>query len=68
MVRLNIFANAQVNFRVMGKEGETLSRMYDDQRECLISALPTRCYKVRNMGGRGIQYDVRLLCIYTTWH
>ena len=54
MVRLNIFANAQVNFRVMGKEGETLSRMYDDQRECLISALPTRCYKVRNMGGRGI--------------
>ena len=40
----------------MGKEGETLSRMYDDQRECLISALPTRCYKVRNMGesGRGI--------------
>ena len=37
----------------MGKEGETLSRMYDDQRECLISALPTRCYKVRNMGERG---------------
>ena len=50
LVRLNIFANIQVNFRVMGKEGETLSRMYDDQRECLISALPTRCYKVRNMG------------------
>lgn len=36
----------KVNLRVMGKEGETLSRMYDDQRECLISALPTRCYKV----------------------
>jgi len=36
----------KVNFRVMGKEGETLSRMYDDQRESLISALPTRCYKV----------------------
>ena len=44
----------------MGKEGETLSRMYDDQRECLISALPTRCYKVRNMGGRDNQFDVRL--------
>ena len=65
MVRLNIFANTQVNFRVMGKEGETLSRMYDDQRECLISALPTRCYKV---GERGIQFDVRLLSFYTTWH
>ena len=26
--------------------GETLSRMYDDQRDSLISALPTRCYKV----------------------
>merc|ERR1719483_1647350 len=36
----------KVNLRVMGKEGETLSRMYDEQRECLISALPTRCYKV----------------------
>ena len=36
----------KVNFRVMGKEGETLSRMYDEQRECLISPLPTRCYKV----------------------
>ena len=36
----------KVNFRVMGKEGETLSRMYDDQRESLITALPTRCYKV----------------------
>ena len=45
----------------MGKEGETLSRMYDDQRECLISALPTRCYKVRNMGKRDNQFDVRLL-------
>ena len=37
---------SKVNFRVMGKEGETLSRMYDDQRDSLISALPTRCYKV----------------------
>jgi len=36
----------KVNLRVMGKEGETLSRMYDEQRECLISALPTRCFKV----------------------
>jgi hypothetical protein len=36
----------KVNFRVMGREGETLSRMYDEQRESLISALPTRCYKV----------------------
>ena len=51
----------------MGKEGETLSRMYDDQRECLISALPTRCYKVRNMGERGIQFDVRLLT-FMFWH
>ena len=67
LYRLNIFANTQVNFRVMGKEGETLSRMYDDQRECLISALPTRCYKVRNMGERGIQFDVRLLT-FMFWH
>ena len=36
----------KVNLRVMGKEGETLSRMYDEQRESLISPLPTRCYKV----------------------
>merc|ERR1719158_550943 len=36
----------KVNFRVMGKEGETLSRMYDETRESLIAALPTRCYKV----------------------
>ena len=38
---------AKVNFRVMGKDGETLSRMYDDQRESLISPLPVRCSKVR---------------------
>merc|ERR1719232_2520034 len=37
---------AKVNFRVMGKDGETLSRMYDDQRESLISPLPVRCSKV----------------------
>ena len=36
----------KVNFRVMGREGETLSRMYDETRESLICALPTRCYKV----------------------
>ena len=39
---------AKVNFRVMGRDGETLSRMYDDQRENLISPLPTRCSKVRH--------------------
>ena len=36
----------KVNLRVMGREGETLSRMYDETRESLICALPTRCYKV----------------------
>jgi hypothetical protein len=30
----------------MGREGETLSRMYDETRESLICALPTRCFKV----------------------
>ena len=47
---LNIVSRmeAKVNFRVMGKDGETLSRMYDDQRENLISPLPTRCSKVRH--------------------
>ena len=39
---------AKVNFRVMGKDGETLFWMYDDQRENLISPLPTRCSKVRH--------------------
>ena len=39
---------AKVNFRVMGKDGETLSRMYDDQRESLISPLPVRCSKVKS--------------------
>merc|ERR1719402_600496 len=36
----------KVNLRVMGREGETLSRMYDETRESLICALPTKCYKV----------------------
>ena len=48
---LNIVSRmeAKVNlFRVMGKDGETLFWMYDDQRENLISPLPTRCSKVRH--------------------
>jgi len=36
----------KVNLRVMGREGETLSRMYDEQRDNLISSLPGRCFKV----------------------
>ena len=39
---------AKVNFRVMGKDGETLSRMNDNQRENLISPLPTQCSKVKH--------------------
>ena len=37
----DIHLEAKVNFRVMGKDEETLSRMYDNQRENLISPLPT---------------------------
>ena len=44
----DIHLEAKVNFRVMGKDGETLFLMYDDQRENLISPLPTRCSKVRH--------------------
>ena len=44
----DIHLEAKVNFRVMGKNEETLSRMYDNQRENLISPLPTRCSKVRH--------------------
>merc|ERR1740123_626274 len=36
----------KVNLRVMGREGETLSRMYDETRESLICALPSKCFKV----------------------
>ena len=31
---------------MMGREGETLSRMYDETRESLICALPSKCFKV----------------------
>ena len=44
----DIHLEAKVNFRVMGKDGEALFWMYDDQRENLISPLPTRCSKVRH--------------------
>ena len=44
----DIHLEAKVNFLVMGKDGETLFWMYDDQRENLISPLPTRCSKVRH--------------------
>ena len=44
----DIHLEAKINFRVMGKDEETLSRMYDNQRENLISPLPTRCSKVRH--------------------
>ena len=44
----DIHLEAKVNFRVMGKDEETLSRMYDDQRENLISPLPTQCSKVKH--------------------